>query len=610
MHPPDLSSTALWKQRFRAQRILWAQTAAAQPQRGLVCTNRSGVNQLYAWDVVTNELRQLTHSPSGKAQGRIAVDGGFVYYLDDQQGNEIGHHVRVPFTGGEVQDITPTLPLYASASFSENRAGTLLGLIAADSSGFQVYLLHPSGLDSFDPPRLLWRSPALCGGLTFSCDGAVVVVATTERSGTRAFNLIAWDTTSGDRIAEWYEEDTSLRPVCFSPQPSDLRLLVMSDRSGFSRPWLWDLGTGEQTALPLDGVQGELLVWDWSAAGDRLLLRELHQACYQLYIYDLAAQQLHLLHHPSGTLSSGQFLGDEEILLTLSNATKPPHLITLNPTTNETRSLLAVGTAPACTPWRSVSFLSSDGVEIQAWLALPDTADAPFPTIVHAHGGPSSVTTETFAPSAQVWLDHGFAWLSVNYRGSTTFGREFERSIWGRLGELEVEDLVAARRWLVEQGMAQADAILLTGGSYGGYLTLQTLGKYPDLWAGGMAEVAIADWFLMYVDQAETLRGAQRSLFGGTPQEKPEAHRAASPLTYAAQVKAPILVIQGRNDTRCPARQMQAYEAKLKELGKAIQVEWFDAGHLMGNNEQSIHHQELKLRFAQQVLQQPQSDSR
>lgn len=118
-----------------------------------------------------------------------------------------------------------------------------------------------------------------------------------------------------------------------------------------------------------------------------------------------------------------------------------------------------------------------------------------------------------------------------------------------------------------------------------------------------MAEVAIADWFLMYEDQAETLRGAQRSLFGGTPQEKPEAHRAASPITYAAQVKAPILVIQGRNDTRCPARQMQAYEAKLKELGKAIEVHWFEAGHLMGNNEQSIEHQELKLRFADRVLQ-------
>lgn len=511
--------------------------------------------------------------------------------------------MRVPFAGGEAQDITPTLPPYASASFSENQAGTRLSLIAADSSGFQIYLLNQTEQDQLDRPILLWRSPALCGKLTFSHDGEIVVVATTERSGTRAFSLMAWDTTSSDRMAEWYENGTSIRPVCFSPRPGDRRLLVMGDRSGFNRPWLWDLDTGEQIALPLDEVQGELSVWDWSAAGDRLLLCELHQACYRLYTYDLIAQQLHPLQHPSGTLSSGQFLGDEEILLTVSNAAKPSHLIALNSVTNETRSLLAVGTAPACTPWRSVSFPSSDGVEIQAWLALPDAADAPVPTIVHAHGGPSSVTTETFAASAQVWLDHGFGWLSVNYRGSTTFGREFERSIWGRLGELEVKDLVAARHWLVEQHIAQADAILLTGGSYGGYLTLQTLGKYPDLWAGGMAEVAIADWFLMYEDQAETLRGAQRSLFGGTPQEKPEVHRAASPITYAAQVKAPILVIQGRNDTRCPARQMQAYEAKLKALGKAIEVHWFEAGHVMGNNEQSIEHQELKLRFADRVLQ-------
>jgi dipeptidyl aminopeptidase/acylaminoacyl peptidase len=242
------------------------------------------------------------------------------------------------------------------------------------------------------------------------------------------------------------------------------------------------------------------------------------------------------------------------------------------------------------------------GVAIQAWLALP-AGEPPFLTILHAHGGPTSVTTEVFAPSCQAWLDHGFAWMSVNYRGSTTFGREFERAIWGQLGNLEVEDLVAARHWLVAQGLAQTHAIFLTGGSYGGYLTLQTLGKYPDLWAGGMADVAIADWLLMYEDQAETMRGVQRSLFGGTPQEKPEAHMAASPITYAEQVTAPILVIQGRNDTRCPARQMQVYEAKLRSLGKTIEVHWFDAGHVMGNNEQGIDDQERKLRFADQILQ-------
>ena len=89
-------------------------------------------------------------------------------------------------------------------------------------------------------------------------------------------------------------------------------------------------------------------------------------------------------------------------------------------------------------------------------------------------------------------------------------------------------------------------AILKTGGSYGGYLTLLSLGKRPELWAGGMAMVAIADWTLMYEDQAGTLRGYQRSLFGGTPEEKPEAHRKASPITYAENFAADLAGFAGR----------------------------------------------------------------
>ena len=89
--------------------------------------------------------------------------------------------------------------------------------------------------------------------------------------------------------------------------------------------------------------------------------------------------------------------------------------------------------------------------------------------------------------------------------------------------------MVAARTWLVAQGVANAEKILVTGGSYGGYLTLQAMGRTPDLWAGGMAIVAIADWFLMYEDQSPLMKSVQHSFFGGTPDEKPEAHRIASP---------------------------------------------------------------------------------
>jgi dipeptidyl aminopeptidase/acylaminoacyl peptidase len=209
--------------------------------------------------------------------------------------------------------------------------------------------------------------------------------------------------------------------------------------------------------------------------------------------------------------------------------------------------------------------------------------------------------TQTYFPAAQAWLDHGFAVLTINYHGSTTFGKEFEKSIWGNLGDLEVADMAAAYQWLVDEGIATPDAVFLTGGSYGGYLTLQAIGRRPDIWAGGMAVVAIADWKLMYEDQAETLRGYQRALFGGTPDETPEATAASSPITYAQDISAPILVIQGRNDTRCPARQMEAYEEKLKRLGKAIQVHWFEAGHGSRKQEQQIEHQELMMRFAFQL---------
>src|SRR5690606_25366717 len=139
--------------------------------------------------------------------------------------------------------------------------------------------------------------------------------------------------------------------------------------------------------------------------------------------------------------------------------------------------------------------------------------------------------------------------------GSTTFGKDFEKAIWGRLGQVEVEDMAAANQWLVDNGIAIADEIMVTGGSYGGYLTLMSMGTRPALWAGGMGFVVVADWIGMYADQAETLRAYLYGLFGGSPETKQDVYVKSSPITYVEQMRAPLQVIQGSNDTRCPARQ-------------------------------------------------------
>ena len=103
-------------------------------------------------------------------------------------------------------------------------------------------------------------------------------------------------------------------------------------------------------------------------------------------------------------------------------------------------------------------------------------------------------------------------------------------------------------------------------------------------------------------ETSPTLRDLIQAWFGGTPAEKPDLYARSSPITYVERVAAPVLIIQGRNDTRTPARPIEVYAQRMQALGKEIEVHWFDAGHGSLVVEQQIEHQELMLRFAYHVL--------
>ena len=100
------------------------------------------------------------------------------------------------------------------------------------------------------------------------------------------------------------------------------------------------------------------------------------------------------------------------------------------------------------------------------------------------------------------------------------------------------------------------------------------------------------------------MRGYLSAMFGGTPADKPEQYAASSPMADVEQVQAPLLIIQGRNDSRTPARPVEVYAERLRALGKPVEVEWFETGHVGGfaDNELGIAHQERMLRFARAVL--------
>jgi dienelactone hydrolase len=606
---------ALWQQRFRLRRIYWSQVADAASDRGLVVTSdANGVIQLHAWDVPTGALVPLTHAPHGVGAGIIAPGGDFIYYLDDDDGDESGRVVRVAFEGGEPEDVLPGIgPLaLVPGGMAISRNGTCLAFLTSDQCGFALLVrdLDESGDSS---PRELFRTDAFCWQPTLSADGNTAVLASTEQTAGHHFGLIALDCATGDRIAELRDGPAASHTAeHFSPVSGDDRLLGTTTRTGHMRPLIWNPRSGERIDIELPDVEGDVLPLDWSGDGRSLLLCQIHRAQYRLYTYDLTSGATVRLDHPGGSITTtgergAQFMPDGEIWADWQDATHPGQVIALDSASGKLRrTQLAADDPPPSHRWRSVEFSSADGASIQGWLAQP-AGNGPFPAVVHLHGGPEDVQNELFYPSAQAWVDHGFAFFSVNFRGSTTFGQHFQEQIWGNLGHWEMQDIVAARAWLVDHGIAAPDRIFLTGWSYGGFLTLLGIGRHPELWAGGMAGAVISDWTALYDDSADFIRGYLASIMDGTPADKPNDYAQSSPITYAADVAVPVLIIQGRNDVRTPARQAELYLERLTSLGKPVEVVWYDSGHVGASMDadQAIAHQERMMRFALNILAAP-----
>ena len=569
-------------------------------------SNPTGVYQLHAWDVLTGRLIELTHEPNGRLFALLAPDGRHVYSFVDQEGSERGHYVRLPLDGGAEIDLTPELPPYTSLDLTLAGASPRGCFTYADADGYHVYRLDQLDTDGPVVRDLTTRDRPLTRP-TLSADGAYLAVAVAQTPSRTYDSVVILDTDTAEEVGRMdADPHTSLQPILFAPAPDDPRLLVTSNRTGWLRPLLWNIRLDVHQDLLLGELEGDVVPLDWSSDGREILLRQWLRAEQQLYVYEVKPGRLRRLDHPSGSFGfsvsfftdSGAYLAPSgEIFALWSDVASAPRLIGLDHNSGrQTRIVLDVGTAPPGRPWRSVTFPSSDGQLVQGWLGTPGGA-GPWPAIVQAHGGPNVVTADSFSASVQAWLDNGFAVLSVNYRGSTTFGRQFEEAILGRPGYWEVEDLVAAHRWLVTQGLADPARVFVEGWSYGGLLVLLALGTYPTLWAGGVARVAIGDCVAAYEDSPAWLQRGIARRFGGTPDEQPMAWAEGSPTTYAERLTAPVLVIQGRNDARCPPRQMERYAARLEALGKPIDIHWLDTGHVgpRALAEQAIRFQELML---------------
>jgi dipeptidyl aminopeptidase/acylaminoacyl peptidase len=237
------------------------------------------------------------------------------------------------------------------------------------------------------------------------------------------------------------------------------------------------------------------------------------------------------------------------------------------------------------------------GGNVHALLVRPE-GPGPYASVFLVHGGPESLDDDSYRARRAAWVDAGYAVVHVNYRGSVGYGSTWRDALTGRPGLTELEDVGAVYDALVAEGVVDPQRAVISGGSWGGFLTLLALGTQPERWAAGVAEVPVADYLAAYEDEMEGLRAYDRALFGGSPDEVHDAYVRSSPITYVDAVAAPVLVVAGANDPRCPIRQIDNYLGELERLGKPHEVYRFDAGHGSLVIEETIRQMEVALSFA------------
>jgi poly(3-hydroxybutyrate) depolymerase len=562
-----------------------------------------GTIEVHRWERGRGGPVQLTDRPQGTVEAAIDPTGDWVWWFDDSAGNEQGVWRRQPFGSGPGQRVEAAtdLPSGFSAGLALGRRIAVIG--RTDSTGSRIYAQPPGG-----PTRLVYdhAEDARVGAL--SEDETLLAVQHSEPGDARHPAVRVLRLAGGAPAGElWDGPGKGVRPLSFRPVPGDQRLLVLHERRGRPELLVWNVAAGTVTELDL-GLPGEVGDADWVRGSLALLVAVDHEARTRLHRVELDGSDrvaaVTAVGPADGTALATTSRPGGDAWVLWSSAAQPPSV-------RDLAGALVLAPpggrpAPPSVPAEDV-WVDGPGGRVHGLLRRPAATDGrplpvPLPLVVDVHGGPASQSVDAYRAGPSAWVDHGFAVVQVNYRGSTGYGSAWRDALEDRVGHVELEDVVAVRDHLVAAGVADPERVVLSGTSWGGYLTLLGLGTYPDRWAAGLAGAPVADFISAYQDEADSLRAYDRSLFGGTPADVPDKYRDSSPISYAAAVRAPVLILAGVNDPRCPIRQIERYVDELTRLGKPHELLRYDAGHGSLLDDERVRQMRARLEFVHRHL--------
>jgi len=547
-------------------------------------SNKSGIFNVYAVAVSGGEPKQLTSSTqeSTFAVSYLPNDTRFIYTYD-RGGNENSHLYLRDHDGSE-RDLTPGEKTKANfLGWAHDRKSFFYSTNERDPKYFDVFEMTVADMK----PALIFKDETGYDFADISNDKRYLAFSKPGDS-TSDSDIFLYDAQQKEmKKITPHTGEVSFNAQSFDPQSKNL-YLTTDEGAEFAYLKRYELATGNSAVV-------EKTAWDiwgtyFSRNGKYRVTIINHDARTVIKIYEAATGKLVPLPKlPGGDITGVTFAPSEtRMAFYLNGDRSPSNLYVYNFATRKatklTNSLNPEINANDLVEAENIRYKSFDGMEVPAILYKPQEATSAnkVPALVLVHGGPGGQARRGYKAQVQFLVNHGYAVLDVNNRGSSGYGKTFFTADDRKHGREPLWDVVEAKKYLQSTGWVDEQKIGVMGGSYGGYMVLAALAFKPEEFAVGVDIFGVSNWVRTLKSIPPYWESARKSLYReiGDPETQLEMLKASSPLFHADKIRRPLIVLQGANDPRVIKPESDEIVEAAKKSGVPVEYVVFDnEGH-------------------------------
>ena len=560
-------------------------------------SNMSGRNNVWLLPADGGWPTQLTVSDQRQSSPAWSPDGKWIAYQSDYDGDEQWDIFLVSPKTGQIVNLTNTREIAEQSP------------VWSPDGRYLAYLVKPKTsstheIDVYDTlmrevKHLTTGTPKDRGnyGQVWSKDGKWIAYTQTQAKGTDSNIFVAEVGTGKTTLLTEHRGENLYTVNDFSPDGTHL-LITSNAGNGYENVGLLDIASRKVEWLTRD--KWEISGGNFSPDGKTVTWTANVDGNTDIFLHQRATGKTTSLSLPKGVNylggSQSAFSRDGTKLLYYHNGPSAPsdvwvYSMATGKSQQVTHSLMAgVRSEDMVEPYL-VHYPSRDGKwTISAFVYVPYNAprNGQHAAIVYVHGGPTSQTHNSFNRFIQYVVNKGYFVIAPNYRGSTGYGKEFQNANLFDMGGGDLQDVLAAADWMKQTGYPDPKKLILMGGSYGGYMTMMGVTKAPDVWAAGVPIVPFVNWFTEIQNEDPVLQQSDLATMGD-PEKNKALYEDRSPINFIDQVKAPLLLLAGGHDPRCPKSETQQVVDAIKKRGGVIESKVYEnEGHGFAKVENQI----------------------